>query len=319
MTNNKLNFFVTLFCCIAIFLVLTNLNKIKSILSELLEENPQVVIEKQNSYALKQDFNYVQISKDFIPLSKQDLKNIIYTIIDNGWENFTFYCPNEYISCVQDLTEITDSQETITHLNNFVAPYNSFSNLKTTILESGEINIEIEYLYTEKQINAINKKVDEILKLVIKDDMDDYEKIKAIHDYIIEHSTYDVKRNNEKVSEYSSYLAYGPLIEGYATCNGYTDAMAIFLNKLGYKNYKIATTPQNEDETGHIWNAVYLNGRWLHLDVTWDDPVSKNGKEYLLHKYFLITDEELEKADEGEVVVTEHQYLKRIYSEFLVK
>ena len=92
--------------------------------------------------------------------------------------------------------------------------------------------------------------------------------------------------------------------------------MAIFLNKFGIKNYKIATTPENENSTGHIWNAVYINDKWLHLDITWDDPVAESGKDYLLHKYFLVTNEELQKADEGKVVVTEHNFLKNIYSEF---
>ena len=315
--NNKTTFFTTIICCILIILVLTNLNKLTNYLSNQLETNSRVILDVKNEYALNKSFDYVQTTKDFIPLSKQDLKNIIYTTIDSGWKTFTFYCPKEYVKCVEDITVITDDQEILTHLNNFVHPYNSFSNIKTTISESGEITLEINYLYTKEKINAINKKVDEIIKNNITKEMDDYDKIKVIHDYLINNSKYDVKRNDEKDTTYDSYTAYGPLIEGYATCNGYTDAMAIFLNRFDYKNFKIATTPDNKNLTGHIWNAVYINNRWVHLDVTWDDPVSDNGKDYLLHKYFLITDNELKKADEGEVVVTEHNYLKNIYSEFL--
>ena len=188
--------------------------------------------------------------------------------------------------------------------------------MKTAVSEKGEITIEITYLYTPEEIQTINNKIDEIIKNNINNTMDDYEKIKVIHDYLINNSKYDVERNNGKGSVYNSYKAYGPLFQGYATCNGYTDAMAIFLNKFGIKNYKIATTPENENSTGHIWNAVYINDKWLHLDVTWDDPVAESGKDYLLHKYFLVNNEELKKADEGKVVVTEHNFLKNIYSEF---
>lgn len=314
--NNKSTFIISIICCALIVLVVINLNKISIFLVDLLEENPKVVLEKKNMYALNQNFDYVQITNDFNPLSNQDLKNIIYTAIDSGWKTFTFYCPNEYTKCIEDITNITNDQEILTHLNNFVNPYNSFSNIKTTITESGEITLEINYLYSNEKILIINKKVDEIIKNNITDKMNDYEKIKIIHDYLINNSKYDIKRNNEQDQTYDSYTAYGPLIEGYATCNGYTDAMAIFLNNLGYKNFKIATTPDDKNSTGHIWNAVYVDNRWLHLDVTWDDPVSENGKDYLLHKYFLITDSELKKADEGEIVVTEHNYLKNIYSEF---
>ena len=124
-----------------------------------------------------------------------------------------------------------------------------------------------------------------------------------------------MERNKEDVSKYNSYKAYGPLLEGYATCNGYTDAMALFLTKMGIKNFKVATELMQEDISGHVWNAVYLDGKWVHLDLTWDDPVSDDGKDYLQHKYFLISTEELEKADAGEVLVKDHLFNSRVYPE----
>src|SRR5699024_41357 len=143
-----------------------------------------------------------------------------------------------------------------------------------------EINLTIEYLYTDAEISAINTKADEILATILTNEMNDYEKIKTIHDYIVNNVKYDIERNEENDSKYNSYTAYGPLFEGYATCNGYTDLMAIFLTKIGFNNFKVATTPDeiSYSTTGHIWNAVYLNDEWLHNDLTWDDPVSSDGK-----------------------------------------
>ena len=108
------------------------------------------------------------------------------------------------------------------------------------------------------------------------------------------------------------------MFEGYATCNGYADLMAIFLSKLGYENYKIATTKEeiSYESNGHVWNAVKIKDKWLHLDLTWDDPVSTDGKDYLYHKYFLVNNEELKKADSGSVNVEEHNFNKSIYLEF---
>ena len=103
-----------------------------------------------------------------------------------------------------------------------------------------------------------------------------------------------------------------------ATCNGYTDLMAIFLTKFNIKNYKIATTKESisSSSNGHIWNAVYLNNQWLHLDLTWDDPVSDDGKDYLYHKYFLIDTTTLNKIDSGKVEIEEHNFDKNYYLEF---
>ena len=140
--------------------------------------------------------------------------------------------------------------------------------------------------------------------------MTNYEKIKVLHDYIINNAKYDVERNKNGDSKYLSYIAYGPLFEGYATCNGYTDLMAIFLNKMGYDNYKIATTPEeiSYSATGHIWNAVKVDGKWLHLDLTWDDPISDINVSR--DTYFLIDTKTLEKINDGT-----HKFDKAIYKE----
>ena len=94
--------------------------------------------------------------------------------------------------------------------------------------------------------------------------------------------------------------------------------MAIFLTKLGFDNYEIATTPEkiSNSATGHIWNAVYYSGKWLHLDLTWDDPVSNDNKDYLFHTYFLINNEEMKKADTGQTIIEEHNFNKEYYLEF---
>lgn len=289
-----------------------------SILSTYITKSPKITIPVSNEYVTKQSFQFVKETDNFIPLSKEDIKNIFYTIVNHGWKSFTFYCPSEYTNCLNDVKSISQDQDLLTHLNNFVHPYNGFSNVKTTLSESGDITIDVTYFYTDTEITQINQKVDELYKELITDNMSTYDKIMTIHDYIINHSKYDVTRNNNGDSSYHSYIAYGPLFEGYATCNGYTDAMALFLDKMGVPNFKVAMTPADDDPSteGHVWNAVYINNSWLHLDLTWDDPVSTDGKDYLQHKYFLITTKQLKEADStGEVKVTEHQFKENIYLE----
>ncbi len=314
------NIFIPFCCLLLLLFYFLHIDSISNFFVKYIEKVPDIQVEPQNEYAKNENFLFVQKTDQFIPYSKQDIKNIFYSIVDNGWKEFTFYCPSEYTLCIDDIKEFSQDQDLLTHLNNFVHPYNGFSNVKTMISESGEITVYIDYFYDENTIEVINQKVEEIMKENLNNTMTTEEKIRVIHDYIINHTKYDVERNNESNSIYHSYIAYGPLIEGYATCNGYTDAMAIFLTKLGIPNFKVAMTPENETkEVGHVWNALYLNQEWLHLDLTWDDPVSTDGKDYLKHKYFLITTEELEKADSGEVVVTEHQFKRNIYLELKEK
>ena len=81
--------------------------------------------------------------------------------------------------------------------------------------------------------------------------------------------------------------------------------MGIFLNKMGITNYKVSNDT-------HVWNMVYLDGNWLHLDVTFDDPVSSNGKNYLSHDYFLISTERLKELDKKENK-NSHVFNEQIY------
>ena len=295
-----------------------NINPITDKLTNIITNEPTIVIKPTNKYTKNKKYLFVENTKDFIPYSYKDLLNIYYSVIDNGWKQFTFYCPTEYQNCIDDATKISSDELILTHLNNYVHPLNSFTNIKTSINDNGEITLKIFYLYQKEEIDKIDKKTDELINELINDSMTDYDKIKTIHDYIINNTKYDVERNETGTSPYTSYKASGPLFEGYATCNGYTDLMAIFLTKLGFDNYEIATTPEkiSYSATGHIWNAVYYSGKWLHLDLTWDDPVSSDNKDYLFHTYFLINNEEMKKADTGQTVIEEHNFNKEYYLEF---
>lgn len=310
--------FIVAFICIAIIFGVTyKTDAISNYIVGFITDNHQVKHLGPNEYTKKDEFMYVKNVDDFTPYSYQDLKNIVYTIINNGWESFTFYCPSEYTDCVIDIQTLSVDEVTLTHINNFVHPYNSFTKLATSILDTGEITLTVYPVYTDEQIDRIDTEVTRLIGMMVKDDATEYDNIKAIHDYIVNNTKYDTKAN-EGTSEYASSTAYGTLFEHYATCNGYTDTMAIFLSKLGVTNYKIATTEEDlgNGNVGHIWNAVYINNKWVHLDLTWDDPVSDDGKDYLYHKYFLVNTEELKKADSGDVEILEHNFRDNVYLEF---
>lgn len=309
---------IPLISIVIIILTIIFLNPITDKVANFVKNEPSLVIKASNLYTKNKDYLYVQRTDNYIPYSYQDILNIYYSVIDNGWEQFTFYCPEEYADCLNDASKISDDELILTHLNNYVHPFNSFTNIKTTLSDSGEITLKIYYLYTPDEIKEIDNKTDEILNTLITDDLEDYDKLKKIHDYIINTTKYDIERNEKGTSQYNSYKAYGPLFEGYATCNGYTDLMAIYLTKLGFDNYKIATTPEeiSYSDSGHIWNAVFYNGNWVHIDLTWDDPVSSDGKDYLFHTYFLVSTEAMDEADGGKTTIEEHNFNKLYYLEF---
>lgn len=273
-------------------------------INELFSPNIKVTLGEKNKYYREYDFNYVQNTDNFSPECKQDLLNIYYTVINAGKNEFTFYCGKEYETCISDLETIANNQSALSPINNYVHPYNGFKHIETEYDNNGKITIYITKSYTEEEIQEIEQKLDIIEQIIVKDGVTEEQNIKAIHDYIIDNATYDTERKeNTTTANYNhkSDIAYGPLIQGYSICSGYTDAMELMLDRLNIENYRVASE-------NHVWNAVSLDGTWRHLDLTWDDPVPDVGIR--IYDYYLITTSELLKLDQ-----TEHNFNQDIYSE----
>ncbi len=270
---------------------------------QLIIFNEKVVVPEHNVYRKETNYHFVQNTTNFEPSNRQDLINIYFTTINSGWDEFTFYCRRNYPSCIEDVKEIANDKTLLSHINNFVHPYNSFSEIKTKYDNYGTVKISTTKTYNDDKIALIDNRINEIYNQIINDTMTIEQKIRTIHDYIINNTKYDSERFKNNIEKYDSDTSYGVLFQGYGFCSGYTDTMAIFLNKLGVNNYKIASER-------HIWNFVNLGDKWYHLDVSWNDPVSDTGKDILDHTFFLIDTQKLESLS-----VEEHIYDKEVYYE----
>ena len=264
----------------------------------------KVVLGEKNAYYRNYDFSFVQNTEDFNPDCKQDLLNIYYTVINAGKNSFTFYCSKEYENCLDDVKDIANDKTTLSLINNYVHPYNGFNHIETEFDNTGKVEIIIHKSYSEDEIITIEQKLDEIQNTVLTENTTQEQKIKLIHDYIIKNTKYDVqKTENTNSTLYKSEIAYGPLLQGYGICSGYTDAMQLILERLEIENFKVATT-------NHVWNAVKIDDTWKHLDLTWDDPILDIGLDWIIHDFYLISTEELLKLDQ-----TEHTFDQNIYVE----
>ena len=267
------------------------------------KEEKEVTLTASNDYTRDYDFNYVKRTDDFTPSNYQDLLNIYYTVLNSGEEEFSFYCTDEYSECINDVDSLANNQKVLSTINNFVHPFNSFRHLETSYDDYGKVTLKIEHIYSNSDIKLIEAKVKEVESEIWNNSMSNEDKIKEAHNYIINNSKYDKDRSDNNIVKYKSDTAYGSLLEGYSLCGGYTDAMELFLEDMGIKNYKISSE-------NHVWNAVYLNDAWYHLDLTWDDPITTDGSDILEYNFFLITTSELSEL-EGE----QHNYDKNVYSE----
>lgn len=269
------------------------------------KEDKDVTLTSSNAYSRDYSFNYVSLTDDFSPDNYQELLNIYFTVLNSGVTDFTFYCSDEYESCLSDVDSLANDQKTLSAVNNFVHPFNSFKHLETIYDDYGKVTLNIEHNYTDSDIKLIEAKVLEIEQAIWTNEMSVEDKIKAAHNYIINNSKYDKDRSDNNIVNYKSDTAFGTLLEGYSLCGGYTDSMALFLEDLAIKNFKVASE-------NHVWNAVFLNNSWYHLDLTWDDPITSDGSDILEYNFFLITTKELQEIEQEQ-----HNYDYNIYSELV--
>ncbi|MFV0249976.1 MAG: transglutaminase domain-containing protein [Bacilli bacterium] len=302
-------FLITMILCLILLGIYSYYKEIIQFLMINVVYREETLIKENNIYGKNEDWSYIQITDDFFPNETKDILNIFYTALSGGWDEVTLYCPIDYKSCIDDVKNIANESYLFSNINNFVSTYNTYNKIYVNLNTFGRVNIKIEKLYSAYEIEILETKIDEIYNKLITKDMSDYDKILVIHDYIVNNTSYDQERadlvNSGTVTDYNyaSNTAYGALIQNKAICGGYTDAMALFLDKMGIQNYKVSSAK-------HIWNFVYIDGNWKHLDLTWDDPIISTGGNILTHNFFLIDTNTLEEKNTGE-----HEYDKNIFIE----
>lgn len=282
-----------------LLLVIYNLDTITDYTVKLISPTPIVKPDPPNNFVTNNDYLFVQKTDNFTPYSRQDLINILYTILDNGYNKFTFYCPSEYTTCTEDFTDIINNETLVSSLGDFTHPYNNFTDINVGAWTHGQVDIEITKMYTSPMIHEMDEKIDEIMDEVITEDMKVEDKILKLHDYIIDNTSYDV-------DEKTNGNAYDLLTSHLAKCSGYADVMGVILNKLGVKNFRVASA-------NHIWNAVYIDNKWLNIDLTWDDPIvegNTNITDTIRHKFYMVDTKTLLSYD-----TSEHNFDENVFME----
>lgn len=213
--------------------------------------------------------------------SMEELDQEIRNNIKNHEETFTIRYLNDISNLKAGINSIINdviSQDDYLHytLEKYSYVYEGYEGDVT-------IKFNLYYMETKGQADYVTSRIDEILGDIIKDDMDDYQKEKAIHDYIVLNVNFD--------TTLSENTAYAALAKGNTVCQGYALLAYKMLNRAGIETRIIEGTT----EAPHLWNLVQLDGKWYHLDCTWDDPVpSRDG--YISYRYFNLTDEQI-RAD----------------------
>jgi hypothetical protein len=115
----------------------------------------------------------------------------------------------------------------------------------------------------------------------------------AVHDWLVAHLDYE--ENTPEFSDQNG--SYGALVLRRTMCQGYAEAFELLLRcYTDVETTQVVGDAQgnivSEDYAGwigHAWNVVRLDGQWMHIDATFDDPHG-NPEGAVSHFYFAQND-----------------------------
>ena len=144
---------------------------------------------------------------------------------------------------------------------------------------------------TDKELATLEA-AKQVIEEIITDDMSDYDKALAIHDYIILNNEYnDNILNIFGVSSLDDSSPYGMLIKKTTVCKGYATTFKLLCNMCGIE-CELIVEYEGKD-IHHAYDGLNIGGYWYYTDVTWDDDESSTTADRIGHQYFNITKEQM--------------------------
>jgi len=132
------------------------------------------------------------------------------------------------------------------------------------------------YLYEKSKLtaqrDALETRVTRLLRPV--EQSSEEEKELYIHDFLVRNVRYD------KLKKEYSHEAVGPLTTGVGVCEGIAKAVKLLCDRLSIGCVVVISEadPANGIRYRHAWNLIRIGGNWYHLDVTFDNTLSRGGE-----------------------------------------
>ncbi len=120
--------------------------------------------------------------------------------------------------------------------------------------------------------------IQKIVSELIDDDMSDIEKAAVLHDWVCDHAVYDFDNRDDPKNHTDASI----MLNGIAVCDGYAKTYNLLLHAAGLETCFVV----GDD---HSWNVVNIDGKYFHIDTTWDDEEGS-------YNWFMLTDQQMKNA-----------------------
>ena len=130
----------------------------------------------------------------------------------------------------------------------------------------------------------------DILRTIVDNSMNDYQKVVAIYRYLAATVTYDDVAYAANDAQYRAFTCYGALMDHRAVCDGYASAFRLLCQIEGIvcEEY-VGRNDPSDPASGHAWNKYTIDGVTYAADVTW----ARVDDTYITMRYLMMDEREL--------------------------
>ena len=160
--------------------------------------------------------------------------------------------------------------------------------------QASSVEVVPKYLFDKKKIKmhqqAMTSRVEKLIRPAMN--LSEMEKLQYVHDFICSNVTYD------KLKKQYSHEIIGTLGQGVGVCEGIAKTVKMLCDALDIWCVIAIGEANREREIKyrHAWNIVRIGGAYYHLDVTFDNSLSREG--IIRYDYFLLDDAKFFKDHE---------------------
>lgn len=224
--------------------------------------------------------------------------NCLY--IPDGTKNVSIYLSNDYFFSSNKVANI------IVDDVNCGNPLQAGKNIKRSDnYRTKEPDSElIDFLENRDARNLGKRSPDSLVDICVdyieRNSIDEYHKMKLVHDTLWYLTSYDWDSYN--IGDYKPWDFRTVLSRGLCVCAGYSRTFVYFCEQMGIRAINILgtglrgieRTPEEIENQNHAWTMVELSDGWYLFDLTWDCSNSNNGirdDKYTCDNFFVKPEE----------------------------
>lgn len=249
------------------------LDQIRSIAKSVISGEPKEVeelrqMEVAQSEEGHQEYYFKQLTEEEQRVYRELLKGI------RAWEKEFYLTISDDDSIDRSYHAVLKDHPEIFWVHNREKIY------KTTYSDSDYCVFTPGYTYTDSEIDEIQTAMEQSfqeVRALIPEDAGDYEKIRIVYTYVIDHTQYQTGEDDQSIA--------GVFWKKSAVCAGYAGAVQYLLERLDIPCIYVDGSTKGSTE-GHAWDIVKIGQAYYYVDATnGDQPDFLNGDAAQLEEH----------------------------------